>query len=288
MVNLDALDEALSDFFRSIFASAAKPATLYHYTSQNAFLQIVNSSELWLSNIRHLNDPMEAVFGLDLMQRLVAKSKSAASIDEIISTYRQHAVFDSYLESIKPTYVMSFSSTPDRLADWVNYGDNGRGLSIAFARDKLVSLAITFMRDRQFLLLLPIYYFPTDRSHQDTANPGFIDSFAAYADRISAIIQSTSPPDLELLKPVVFESLTLVASLIKSDFHAEEAEWRLLIRLAGPDQLDNVETVYRGSLRTIYRLKLPIRITIAVAPAPSILAEVIERVYPGPGSLLDP
>ena len=79
------INDSIDELFRSLYSRIEKPPLIYHYTNQNSFLQMVTSGELWLSNIRHLNDPLESIFGIDVIQDILQKESGNGEIVNIIS-----------------------------------------------------------------------------------------------------------------------------------------------------------------------------------------------------------
>lgn len=90
--------------------------TLYHYTNLDAFIKILTSQKIWISDATSLNDYEEIKWGLEQIYK--------------------HTINDNLLEknnSIHGSfYIFSLSSEPDLLSQWRAYAGDGKGVSIGF------------------------------------------------------------------------------------------------------------------------------------------------------------
>ena len=106
----------------------AVPRTLYHYTSLDALVSIVNTKRLRASNIRFLNDRAESVAMMadviDLLQSF------GGSLAEQADGRRIAAMLEK--KTPKADYVASLSEKDDLLSQWRAYCPSGRGVSIGF------------------------------------------------------------------------------------------------------------------------------------------------------------
>ena len=60
---------------------------IYHYTDLNGLLGILESKELWATDVRYLNDASEATFGEERLRKLVALIPRVDFPDLRLSTY---------------------------------------------------------------------------------------------------------------------------------------------------------------------------------------------------------
>lgn len=102
------------------------PEVLYHYTSNDVLLKILEGQSLRLSARHHLNDSMEGQQFFSLL-----KSHSSSPNQKIIASIRTH------LDSVE-AFVTCFCSEGDLLSQWRGYAGNGTGVSIGFSRDDIV------------------------------------------------------------------------------------------------------------------------------------------------------
>lgn len=100
---------------------------LYHYTSLNGFLSIIETQSLFFSNVNFLNDSKEIKHGVDIVLKAIEQTEKKESSD----------ILDKMKDNIKllfksEKYVTCFSKDGDLLSQWRAYGNNGKGISIGF------------------------------------------------------------------------------------------------------------------------------------------------------------
>lgn len=69
---------------------AGFPATIYHYCSTETFLRILESKEIWLSDIRHMNDAKEGLWAYELVDGFInerVRSQPKGLVEFILSMY---------------------------------------------------------------------------------------------------------------------------------------------------------------------------------------------------------
>lgn len=101
---------------------------VYHYTSMEKLLKILDTQELWASEIRYLNDTTE--LGLALERALKELENRAARYEqghektflEAGFRYVQEAVINFGKHMLEANvFVISFSEDPDSLSQWRAY-----------------------------------------------------------------------------------------------------------------------------------------------------------------------
>jgi hypothetical protein len=125
--------------------SPSPPATLYHYTSAQAFLSIARTNRIWASHVGFLNDTSEAEWMWDTaLRRLRFRADSANSEEDKTSIL---GVID-LIQRRSPCsdFVASFTENGDDLSQWRAYCHNSPGLSIGFSS---AALQTQWIRDPQ-------------------------------------------------------------------------------------------------------------------------------------------
>lgn len=107
------------------------PATLYHYTSFEAFLNIVKSKTIWVTESSYLNDSTEFGYGLELAEEIY---RGRSTNSEAATWFFENA--DRTLH----TYIFSLSRQGDLLSQWRAYCPDG-GVSIGFSTKTLTRIA---------------------------------------------------------------------------------------------------------------------------------------------------
>ncbi|MDN0044930.1 DUF2971 domain-containing protein [Mediterraneibacter glycyrrhizinilyticus] len=110
-----------------------KGKKLYHYTGFPVLEGIMNKGELWLCNVKSMNDTKEMLHYMDCLEDSVCKKLS----DE--QKEKAHNLFDDQLKKLKdkPVYASSFSCLKDDAAQWERYASNGEGICLTFNAEKL-------------------------------------------------------------------------------------------------------------------------------------------------------
>jgi hypothetical protein len=119
--------------------------TLYHYTSANGLIGIIQNREVWSTESNYLNDPSEVSFaGTVLISLLEQRISSDASQDERLTaqaaiTLLKRAYVDpnsreQYRED--RAFITSFSRSDKSLTLWRMYSGRN-GFSVGFDEDRL-------------------------------------------------------------------------------------------------------------------------------------------------------
>lgn len=127
--------------------SETPPELIYHYTSLDGFLGIVNSRSIWMTDFAYLNDYREARYGLDLLLEAIndMRAKTVRSdVQNLLSVWKEKLGM-----STSRVYIASFSGDSDSLNQWRGYGPIAIGFPVQ-------SLAIHMHQSR----LQPVEYDP--------------------------------------------------------------------------------------------------------------------------------
>jgi hypothetical protein len=112
-----------------------RPEIVYHYTSTEAMMQIVDRLSIWATAISYLNDTTERQYVMKavtnrLPERNILDNSIPASLDiESTSSYRPKAL----TLLAKETFVTSFSVYKDSLMHWRAYCPQQSGVAIGFS-----------------------------------------------------------------------------------------------------------------------------------------------------------
>lgn len=115
---------------------------LYHYTSADALLNILDTTTLWASNALFLNDASELTFARDVLLSLGDERASNGGDPEVWRSAKARVLSflpdsgDIKLPGDYSIYVTSFSTEPDSLTMWQWYGRDG-GFAIGFSVDDI-------------------------------------------------------------------------------------------------------------------------------------------------------
>jgi hypothetical protein len=120
--------------------------SLCHYTSATGLIGILESKQLYATDVRFLNDSQELLYAVDLAKQYLTNQPLQSKDDE----RKAFADFALKLLDTKdnlvvilgtPTFVASFSEENDLLSQWRGYCPNGNGFAISFSPDCIMELA---------------------------------------------------------------------------------------------------------------------------------------------------
>jgi hypothetical protein len=115
-------------------ARDAVAAPLYHYTDARGLEGIITARQIWFTHYRHLNDPTEMQFGMEVAKKVLAEVGTRLGpkiklfcdvVDDLFSTENMRSTFE--------LYVASFSRARDDLNQWKVYAAGGRGFALGLA-----------------------------------------------------------------------------------------------------------------------------------------------------------
>ncbi len=98
------------------------PTILYHYTSREGFLNILNKKYIRMGSVFKTNDKNEYTYVIDLLEKRIQfmkDKKNTLYLDFFMNCVR---------ENIREFFSFSLSSQKDELKQWQVYGSLGKGL----------------------------------------------------------------------------------------------------------------------------------------------------------------
>lgn len=133
----DDAQEIVHSFLATV-ESQTRPPIVYHYTNDSGLKGILETGQLWLTDIFSLNDPSELTHGFSVaIDALTSKVASDSAVGQKFA--KNFAAFAEH-EAIPKTahfFMCSFSSCGDDLGQWRAYADNGRGYAVGFDAEAL-------------------------------------------------------------------------------------------------------------------------------------------------------
>jgi hypothetical protein len=213
---------------------------LYHYTSLDGLLGIINGNSVWASHCKYLNDSSEYIHALNFPTSL---STDIYMEDDYLSPFGfsiRKALDEMDHNNI---YVSSFSEKPDLLSQWRGYCPPGRGVCIGFKRDVLEE----YCRENS-LSLKKCLYSDTEQYREmrdliDHCKAEFpmpdvtradYDEFGS-KDRVNHeigyhqhVMNGDGKKQADAALNNLCDSINKLAPLFKDDGFHEESEWRII------------------------------------------------------------
>lgn len=182
------------------------PDTLYHYCNPAAFLNIIQSKSLWLSDSYAANDYVEGSWAYPIIDKVIAKYRNDQTdhlFNEFIQTFKLNA---------PRIYMNCLSSDGDLLSQWRGYALDGKGFAIGFNPKYFefkVQLPTRNISPKEAIGLSHVIY---DREEQENLIESLTIEFA---------LKQQLTGHLTIL-------LQLVSLIAKNPKFAEEKEWRII------------------------------------------------------------
>lgn len=215
---------------------------LYHYTTPQGLVGILENQKLWATEYSFLNDASELNYGMTLSIELLEKEIQKDSNDTL----------DKYLllvknamenkQEINDFYITSFSEHKDLLSQWKGYGQNGQGFSLGFDFKEFTRWK------REDILDIFIYIQPVVYNVEEQKN----ELKQIYKNLIKHIFTLESNKSLTDEKFYSIASCTvnfikLKSIFFKSDSFQEENEWRIVYQNIGNVEVKKKKIKFRFS-----------------------------------------
>lgn len=201
---------------------------LFHYTTVEGLIGILQNRSLWYSDTRLLNDPNERKYGRDIVLSGINDLLSKTQNDDIKRLFKDIKGFiEGVHRSFYNSYIACFSEDGNLLSQWRAYSNKGTGFSVGFDfNSDTLNLEDTSTNETKEIILRKVIYNPkqqtqivedyikllceiveiTEKENQNYKDPGFISQFAMAASNL------------------FFEMI----DTFKSEAFLEEKEWRLI------------------------------------------------------------
>ena len=198
---------------------------LYHYTTPQGLIGILENQKLWATEFSFLNDASELSYGMNL------------SIEVLENEICSHAntILDKYLllvedlikkkKDINPYFVTSFSEYKDLLSQWKGYGQNGQGFSLGFDLKELSRWKRKDILDVNYYIQPVIYNCEEQKNELKNIYKNLIEHI--FTLETKGILTD------EKLEEIASSSVALMklkSIFFKSEFFQEEKEWRIVCR----------------------------------------------------------
>jgi hypothetical protein len=119
------------------------PPVVYHYTSMDTLLKIVDTGTIWATNIQYLNDASERDHCLAVIRKRLDSDEGHELFGPVIESEseREERGFMPFLP-----FIASFSKDRDALTQWRSYCPQGNGVCIGFRTESLKNATVELSR----------------------------------------------------------------------------------------------------------------------------------------------
>lgn len=185
------------------------PSKLYHYTSADAVINILEKGEFWLTHVKYFNDRKEYYDGVDLILELL-DSRAKELGNELLLALRNIFLNEQWRDKPLTVGILSFSAQRDLLSQWRGYTKPGLGIALGLSTTNLYSQEIKAH-------LRPCIYSLAEKTA--IVNKIIDEALRKYRDEKKSIDEVTSE---------LFWLLQESAITFKSKAFCEEDEWRMI------------------------------------------------------------
>ncbi|UFN49134.1 DUF2971 domain-containing protein [Roseomonas sp. OT10] len=228
------------------------PKTLWHYTSGEGLIGIVQSGSLFSTHISCLNDSAELNYASNLLLQSLKMRASQHYPQSPKSVL--HTVIDtpSKVSSsiISPFFVACFTENGDDLSQWRGYGGGEGGYAIGFEPSWLLQ---GFLHDPKV-----IYKMSYDHEqHRHLADRVALHTETYFQNGLD-IRPGVSPRDwAEAFLPIWVNAITQLGPVVKHPSFYGENEWRFVHRLRSEDRSQLVFRQRRSMMARHFPLRFP-------------------------------
>ena len=243
-----------------------KPELLYHYTTAEGLLGILQSGTLRATDVRHLNDRRELIVSYDLLVQKLQSPGSDINLHPGVGSSLAATMIDYQDEPQIGPFSVSFCDASDLLSQWRGYGRGGYALG--FKSDHLSGLSL-FQEPVPAFGNGPLPAVPVDLINVAYAVEDHDQRIGNFVGSLLGAEEDWAGWDILAGRA---SALKVLAGLKHHSF-SEEREWRLLVAEGGG----------AGRLPERFRAKE----SGAIAPyldIPIDLAGALRHIVIGPGS----
>lgn len=132
LTKFDATAEKIVKSFLDTIESREPPEIIYHYTNDVGLRGILETGQLWLSDIFNLNDPSELSHGFSHAVNILNDKAAKGPPESQVFAKHFAAFHQGGMQGSAHYFVCSFSADGNDLGQWRAYADNGRGYALGF------------------------------------------------------------------------------------------------------------------------------------------------------------
>lgn len=221
------------DLFRLRLQGRPEGQLLYQFTDANGVLGMLRDRCLHATHFRYVNDRREGDLGFALIQSAVDSLAAAPrheGDERVLESVK--GILKQHLEPVE-YFISCFSEKYDHHGQWAEYGDHGKGFSVAFSAldlatftepnselPKITLLKVTYLQDVHERLFSDLVSLGGDEyDRQSKLQP------QAYADAQAKtrLAQSAASIILDLSRPACIS--------VKDWRYRDEAGWRLVCQI---------------------------------------------------------
>ncbi len=190
---------------------------IYHYTSQNGLLGILQNKTLWASKIQFLNDSAEFQYTLDLVESRLKEFEKNPELEGFPYFREQVVGWLRGTMKFPNIFVTSFSERGDLLSQWRAYCPDGTGVSIGFTYDQLLP---AIKKEGPNVRLVKCVY-------QVDEQIKIVDELISNA--LNHVRKDQIEQSSQIVASLLMSDVSNLAPVFKHPAFDEEREWRIVV-----------------------------------------------------------
>jgi len=195
------------------------PPKLFHYTTQDGLLGILDRAKILATDILYLNDSTEFIHSVDLMKKneipRIVKKISNEQVKKVVKLLLDPSKVLSEFQ----IFVCSFSTDGESLSQFRSYCPDNNGFSIGFDHTELRNRVNS--QDFKTFYLLPCFY------QKDEKNGMIQELSREVRIGIASYLETNKDDYLDKTIDEYNRKFLLLASILKHESFRDEKEWRL-------------------------------------------------------------
>lgn len=195
---------------------------LYHYTSFDGLLGIVQSRSLWASDIRYMNDSAELKHAADLLRTEVTRRIGAGHakpglLNQFLD-WVTHRITNGHM-----LFAASFRANGNLLSQWRGYSRLGKGVSLGFDPDYILGCA-----EQQSFQIGKCIYSCERQAHLISQVIDAVEVLAEEHDLGGDNRDTADDSSYHAIFRMIESDLLRIAAILKHPSFREEEEWRIV------------------------------------------------------------
>ncbi len=215
---------------------------LYHYTSVDGLLGIIDTNNIFATSFPFLNDSSEIVYGRRLARSILIK-KLEKETDEISKKIYEECLKLNGIDK-KRIYMTCFCEKGNLLSQWRGYGQSGNGFSVGLDSNKLNRMYRKPPYDEVHIRKV-VYDLPV----QTKMINKYLSDAVLYAKKKEIVEEK----DIQRISKLVDWEIDKHTVFFKDAAFSEEKEWRAIY--CEENSSGKIPTKYRARLNRIVDFK---------------------------------
>lgn len=293
----------LPGHFLPTYSDESREDALYHYTTANGLLGIIQSKQIWSTAHYCSNDESELSWGKDVLTPIL-RSKTHQMIkeeDPMVNVFRLRGVniinyadkfeqrIRNYALHVLCVYITCFYKPVSKedflhglLSQWRGYGEDG-GYALQFSRKKLEEQISQISKDKELNYELQDVHYSTENPLKENISfhsEAFVKAYLEHLDRLADwdFGKEQVPSPLTGLSGGPIESLLDFLIHTKNEHFSEENECRMSV-------LEPVSAP--GALEVDYLNRNGLIVPYTKTPEDLNILDCVDWIIVGPGSRME-